>query len=265
MSINSAKLVYFSPTRTTKQIVENIARGIQIEATDHLDLTLPEASTKEYEEITGELAIIGVPVYGGRVPLDAVGRLKRLKAGGIPAVLVVVYGNRAFEDALIELRDLAVEAGFTPVAGGAFIGEHSFASESVPIANGRPDPEDLEKSAEFGSMILKKMGDMGTLGEQPPLQVPGNVPYKDRRPSGPISPASQAELCTTCETCASVCPTGAITVTDSVSTDGDACILCCACIKNCPSQARVMAKPIQQMADWLSTNCSERKEPEFFV
>ncbi|MCP4752126.1 MAG: 4Fe-4S dicluster domain-containing protein [Proteobacteria bacterium] len=89
---------------------------------------------------------------------------------------------------------------------------------------------------------------MGTLGEQPPLQVPGNVPYKDRRPSGPISPASQTELCTTCETCTSVCPTGAITVTDSVSTDGDACILCCACIKNCPSQARVMAKPIQQMA-----------------
>ena len=265
MNINSSKLIYFSPTKTTKKIVESIAQGIQVDMVDQLDLTAPETRTRKFEELHDELAIIGTPVYAGRVPIDAVHRLQRLKAKDTPAVIIVVYGNREYEDALLELKDLAIDAGFKPVAGGAFIGEHSFANETTPIANGRPDTEDLRKAKEFGKMIRKRMRDIHALDDVPPLQVPGNFPYKDRSKQAKISPISQETLCTTCETCAKVCPTAAITVNDTVVTDPNACILCCACVKNCPTQARVMEEPrIEQIAKWLSTNYSKRKEPEIY-
>jgi len=265
MNINSAKLIYFSPTKTTKKVVENIAQGIEVDTVHQLDLTMPETRTQEFEELHDELAIIGTPVYAGRVPIDAVHRLQRLKANGTPAVVIVLYGNREYEDALLELKDLAVEAGFKPVAGGAFIGEHSFANETTPIANGRPDTEDLRKAKEFGKMIRKRMRVIHALDDMPPLQVPGNFPYKERGKLSKASPITQKTLCTTCETCAKVCPTAAITVNDTVVTDPNACILCCACVKNCPTQARVMEEPrIEQIAKWLSTNYSKRKEPEIY-
>jgi len=159
MNINSAKLVYFSPTKTTKAIVEGIAQGMHVSAIEEIDLTPPEAATQQFEEMHDGLAVIGVPVYGGRVPLDAVSRLQRLKANETPAVFVVVYGNRAYEDALLELKDLVTCAGFRPFAGGAFIGEHSFANETTPIAIGRPNVADLKKATEFGKLIRKKMSD----------------------------------------------------------------------------------------------------------
>jgi hypothetical protein len=54
-----------------------------------------------------ELVLIGVPVYAGRVPLEAVAKLRRLRVDRVPAVIIVVYGNREIEDALLELKDLA--------------------------------------------------------------------------------------------------------------------------------------------------------------
>ena len=119
MKINTVKLIYFSPTRTTRKVLEGIARGIQAESIEHLDLTPPAAETCTPATIHVDLAIIGVPVYTGRVAQTAVNRFGRLKAAKIPAILVAVYGNRAYEDALMELKDLAEVAGFTPVAAGA--------------------------------------------------------------------------------------------------------------------------------------------------
>ena len=157
MNFNTIRLVYFSPTKTTQKILEGIAQGTAIGKVEQLDLTPPEAKTPGLDEMQDELVLLGVPVYSGRVPLEAVPRLQRLKANRTPAVIIVVYGNREFEDALLELKDLARESGFIPVAGGAFIGEHSFANDTTPIANGRPDPEDLLKAKEFGMKIQEKM------------------------------------------------------------------------------------------------------------
>jgi ferredoxin len=266
MNPNSAKLVYFSPTSTTRRVVESIAEGIQVNGVEQIDLTPPEARTRELEELHDELAVIGTPVYGGRIPIDAVHRLQRLRANDMPAVVVVVYGNREYEDALLELRDLAVEAGFRPVAGGAFIGEHSFANDNTPIAEGRPDAEDLKKAREFGKTIREKLKGVRASDDVPLVHVPGAAPYRERRNPPNISPVTQEMVCSTCETCATVCPTAAITVDDTVMTDTSACILCCACIKNCPTQARVVEDPrIRQAAEWLSANCRERKEPEMYV
>jgi ferredoxin len=230
MQINCVKLIYFSPTRTTRKILEGIAQGIQVDTVEHVDLTSPEARTQEFEELHDELAIIGAPVYGGRIPNDAVQRLLRLEAQDTPAVLVVVYGNRAYEDALLELTNLAKEAGFRPVAGGAFIGEHSYDNVldngPAPIADGRPDKEDLMKAMAFGQSIQKKVRDILVLDEISPLRFPGNYPYKERGYPPRITPVTQDVLCSKCEECVAACPTAAITMRDTVVTDLDAFIAC---------------------------------------
>ncbi|MFH0727332.1 MAG: 4Fe-4S binding protein [Pseudomonadota bacterium] len=267
MKINTAKLIYFSPTRTTRKILEGIARGIAVENIEHLDLTPPTAETGTLGIVEADLVIMGVPVYTGRVAKTAVNRLGRLQTGKkTPAVLVAVYGNRAFEDALMELKSIAEATGFAPVAAGAFIGEHSFADDTTPIACGRPDEKDLEEASAFGRLIRNKIKRMEGPGAFLPLQVPGNFPYRERTVLPAGSPMTREALCTLCGTCADGCPTGAITLGDSVLTDATACIYCCACVKNCPAKARVMAMPvINGIAAKLSKSCSERKIPEFFL
>jgi ferredoxin len=266
MNINSVKLIYFSPTKTTERIVEGISQGIRVDIVEQVDLTPPEDRTRKFEETRDELAIIGVPVYGGRIPTEAVRRLRHIKANDTPAVVIVVYGNREYEDALLELRDLAAELGFRPVAGGAFIGEHSYHSEATPIATRRPDARDLEKAKGFGELIHERMRKIRTLDEMPPLQVPGDFPYREWDPPSDISPVTEETLCKLCEICATVCPTAAITVRDRVMTDHDACILCGACVKKCPTGARVWEGLwIKRATKWLSANCRERKEPEMYM
>jgi hypothetical protein len=104
-----------------------------VDAAEQLDLTPPEARIPPFVEMQAELVVIGAPVYGGRIPIDAKFRLQRINAKNTPAVIVVMYGNREYEDALLELNDIVVETGFKPVAGGAFIGKHSFENDSIPI------------------------------------------------------------------------------------------------------------------------------------
>jgi ferredoxin len=265
MKTNTMKLVYFSPTGTTKKVLEGIARGVQAETVEHLDLTPPESRTRAIEEMRGELALVGAPVYGGRLPYDAAQRLRRLRGNDTPAVVVVVYGNREYEDALLELSDLVTEAGLIPIAGGAFIGEHSFDSEAMPIASGRPDAQDLEKAAEFGKAIREKIQGIGALDEIPPLKVPGDFPYKEWRKWPGVSPVTQEAICIRCAACIAACPTAAITMDGTLITDTRACIVCCACVRACPTGARVAEHPrIRQSQEWLSTNCRQRKEPETY-
>jgi ferredoxin len=267
MDPKSIALIYFSPTKTTQHILEAVAQGIPSPVITHHDLTTPETATQDLSEFANTLAIIGTPVYGGRIPLEAVRRLKRLRASNTPAVVVVVYGNRAYEDALLELRDLAITIGFTPIAGGAFIGEHAFSTETTPIAPGRPDPTDLQCAQAFGQAIHRKLQTISNLPEIVPVEVPGNHPYKERRARTTISALiTHEDDCTLCGTCARVCPVHAITVDTHVTTHGAACIHCCACVKACPSQARVVEHPrIKEIREWLYTNYSTRQEPETYL
>lgn len=266
MDINFAKLIYFSPTQTTKKIIEDIAHGVRFATVEHVDLTQPDASMPKLVEIRDELAIIGSPVYSGRLPAVAISRLRNLQGNGAPAVVVVVYGNRAYEDALLELRDIALEAGFKPIAAGAFIGEHSYSTNCTPIAVGRPDVEDLGKATAFGKMIREKMQNIRELDQTTSLHVPGNFPFKELRMLSDISPVTQEMLCTRCKRCHSVCPTAAINADDPTLTDKNLCIRCCACVKNCPAGTKTMEDPrIKEVAEQLSVNCSNRKEPETYL
>jgi ferredoxin len=266
MEVKQIKLIYFSATGTTQKVLESIAKGIAVEDVEHINLTLPEGAQQTIPPFSDELVVIGAPVYGGRLPVDAINRLKQLKANKTLAVLIVVYGNRDFEDALLELKNLTIELGFNPVAGGAFIGEHSFATKDVPIANGRPDSLDVQKAMDFGAIIKDKVTALQSPDAQMDLEIPGRFPYEaDGARSMAVSPVSKEDTCTICGTCASICPNTAISINGSVATKIELCIRCCACIKNCPTGARVMEDSMwKNIANWLNENRSTRKEPQLF-
>jgi ferredoxin len=268
MVINSVRLLYFSPTGTTRKVLEAISDGLGVDKPKHIDLTSPGTRTGRSRKIQGGLTIIGVPVYTGRVALEAVRGLQRFKAKDAPAVIVAVYGNREYEDALLELQHIATEAGFTPIAGAVFIGEHSFSTDGIPIAQGRPDASDLDRARSFGTMVQKKINNMESLCNVPPLTVPGNFPYRERGPTRDTSPETSDALCIRCGKCVEVCPVATITLKeDGVTTDKEKCTLCCACVKNCPTEARRLEDPLltQFIREKLSAMCSNRKEPEFYM
>jgi ferredoxin len=179
----------------------------------------------------------------------------------------VSYGNRAYEDALLELCDLATERGFMPVAGGAFVSEHSFSTLETPIAPGRPDTRDIQAARDFGRAVAVKLERLAGLETFPPLRVPGNRPYRESGLTSGVSPKTVTELCQGCGQCVTACPVAAIRLeAQGTSTDASRCIRCCACAKGCPSGARVLDDPrLLEIARRLAANCRERKEPETFL
>jgi ferredoxin len=266
--INSiVRLLYFSPTGTTRRILEAITEGLGEDKPKHIDLTSAGARTGRRIIIRGGLTIFGVPVYSGRVALEAVRGLQRFTGIDAQAVVVVVYGNREYEDALLELKNIVVEAGFTPIAGAVFIGEHSFSTKKIPIAHGRPDRSDLERARLFGTMVKRKLTKPGQTHGELPLNVPGNFPYRERGAARNISPETDDSICVRCEKCKEACPTAAITfIKNFVTTDTERCILCCGCVKSCPTGARRLDDlQLTQFARKLSITYSNRKEPEFYL
>mgnify|MGYP001528979956 CR=1 FL=1 len=179
MNIDEVQLITFSPTCTSKQVGEAIVHGTGISSVSKVDLTLEAAGKREVP--SHALAVITVPVYGGHVAPLALERMKELHADGAPAVVVVVYGNRAYEKALVELDAFVTKLGFKVIAGATFVGEHSYSSEKYPVASGRPDADDLEYAKLFGEKIRAKIAaaeDMQNL-----LYTIPNVPY-DEVPEG---------------------------------------------------------------------------------
>jgi hypothetical protein len=98
--------------------------------------------------------LVGAPVYAGRIPPAAAQRFLTLRGNDTPAIPVVVYGNRHYNDALLELADLLTSAGFVPVAGAAFIGEHPSPAQRRPSR-----PEGLTSGTASGPPSLAKRSD----------------------------------------------------------------------------------------------------------
>lgn len=259
MKINEAYVVYFSPTHTSQRVAKAIAREVEVSEVIPVDLTLEKPD--ETVLPASSLVVFAVPVYGGHVPPLAVERLKSLRGTSTPAVVVVVYGNRAYENALVELDKLVTSQGFKVIAGATFVGEHSYSTEAHPVAAGRPDAADLQYAADFGEKIGEKIEKAATSEELYGVDV-----RRIRRPKQPFLPlfrflrkviklrksgiplpqapsVEDENLCKHCGSCVRRCPTGAITAGDELHTDASKCIKCCACVKCCPHRARVYNTP----------------------
>lgn len=234
-------------------------RGLATDHSSETDLTY-EAPGKEIE-IQKSITVIAMPVYAGRIPEIALQRMERIRGNNSPAIPVVVYGNRDYDDALLELKDWCVAHGFTPIAGAAFIGEHSYSRPDRPIAAHRPDENDLQIALEFGKTVKTRLEKMPTLEDLPALSVKGNVPYKAKGPKTPQAPLTITELCTQCGFCLEICPVQAIHLEEEIVSDAETCIKCCACVKQCPNEARIFDTPY---TDMLYKNFSTPREPELF-
>lgn len=140
MTVKKVWAVYFSGTGTTKKTVDRIAHRLaEALGTDCevYDYTLPAARRQELTIPSGDVAVVGCPTYAGRVPNLLMPYLRDMVHGeGALAVPVVLFGNRNYDDALMELSQLLTADGFSCVAGGAFVGEHSF---SRTLGAGRGD------------------------------------------------------------------------------------------------------------------------------
>ena len=239
--------VYFSATDTTKKIVLTIAdeaaRLLGAEREDY-DFTLPGMRENGFAAGKDDLVIFGTPVYAGRVPNVMLKYLATIQGNGALAVPVVLFGNRNFDDGLIELRDILENTGFHTVAAAAFVGEHSF---SKTLAAGRPDADDMKEALAFAGKIAEKVKGLPE-GEVPaPVEVEG-VPHPYR---GYYQPRDRkgvsidirkvkslvSDACDDCKICADVCPMGSISH-ENVREYTGICIKCGACIKKCPKQAR---------------------------
>jgi len=267
MKIDSVKLAYFSPTGTSKAVVQGIARGFGPGAAEIFDITRPDGRTRPLRTSASDLLIIAVPVYMGRIPALLGDWLSAIEADDTPTVCVVVYGNRAYENALLELRDAVAAHGCVPVAGAAYIGEHSFATPDAPVALGRPDADDLSHAEAFGRQVRKKLDAVSRISDLPEVHLPGSYPYEGATKIWDVDFIEvSGVLCGQCGICAEVCPVGAVDPEDSAVIDKVKCITCCACIKACPENARTIKPgPVADAQKRLSTLFAEPKSPECFL
>ena len=247
-------VLLFSPTGGTAAAAEALCSGWD-GPWETVDLT--DRAAGFHRAFQPEDAVLAaVPSFGGRVPALAAERLSQMAGNGASAVLLCVYGNRAFEDTLVELEDTLTAAGFRCRAGVAAVAQHSIVPQ---IAAGRPDGADRAQLQAFGRQICSALAGAG----EGPVTLPGNRPYKER--GGGMVPQAGTD-CVHCGTCARRCPAGAIDPADPSKTDGSRCISCMRCMSICPKHARQLPAPmVAAVTQMLTQAAFGRRENELFL
>ena len=247
--------IIFSPTGGTQRVSEILCQGIGKESII-TDLCVKAADIQLPDIQEDDLAVIAMPVFAGRVPALAVERLRMVKPNSVKCVVVAVFGNRAYDDALLEMQDVASKIGFRVIAAVAAVAEHSIIRK---YGKGRPDADDEQMLSRFGADIMRKAErDDCTLP-----QVPGNRPYKK---GGKVPQPKGRRGCNRCGVCAKNCPTDAIPLSDPKTVDTAKCISCMKCVSVCPTGARSIGVIMNFLAtQGLKKVCATRKENELYI
>lgn len=246
--------IIFSPTGGTERAAAAITRNWPEVRT--IDLSDPHTDFSGVSFDPDSLVLVAMPSFGGVAPQLALDRLAQMQGNGARCALAAVYGNRAYEDTLLQMSDFAKQAGFSVLAAVSAVAEHSIIRE---YAAGRPNADDCAELAGFGDRILEKVRS-GDLSEP---ALPGKRPYKTS--SAGMFPKTNSH-CTACGLCAQKCPAGAIHPDDLRTTDTAKCISCMRCVSLCPAHARTLNPlMVPVVAAALKKACSVPKANELFL
>ena len=224
----SVYAIYFSPTRGTEKIVKILTETFG--AYKEIDLCKPKAEKNIAAFKAQDICFFGVPSYG----------------------------NRAYEDTLLELQEEVEKQGFVCAAAVAAIAEHTIMHQ---FATRRPDRKDKSELKAFGEKIRQKLHTAETYEK---LALPGSKPYRTYQ-GVPLKPKADKH-CTACGLCARVCPAGAIPGDNPKKTDKSKCISCMRCVQVCPQKARNISKLKVKLASAkMKKTCTERKANELFL
>lgn len=251
--------IYFSGKGTTKICAECIGAGLHLEEKSY-DWRKQPCETR-LEIPREDVLLFSMPVYGGFIPRMCAEMAVNLKGSQTPAIIAAVYGNRHYDDALLQMKDLLTAQGFWVIAAGAFLAEHSIFPAA---AAGRPDEKDRAAMAAFSAECSRMLSDLdqAQYGE---IQVPGKAGYDAQSFKGvPFQPDGD-KACNGCMACVDACPKKAIDSKHPCETDKELCISCGACISVCPTGARNYHGDAYQAAGaQFVERCSAYRSPEVY-
>lgn len=260
MKINNVYSVFFSPSGSTKKVADCISVKFNKEV-ESIDL-LKEPLNKKVQLCDSDLLIVSMPVFSGRIPKVCPDMLKKLCGNNSMAITIAVYGNRDYDDALLEMNDILKENGFKILSSAAIIGQHSIFTN---VATDRPDKDDIEIMNKFVDECKDKISDYKSVNEIIDINVKGNRPYKPTK-SLKFKPIVN-DNCTSCGLCAQVCPVNAIDKNNPKVTNEKLCFTCTACISICPFNARTLElnEGFADAKEGFYNRCGKRLESEFYI
>ena len=263
--------IHFSARGTTASYARAICTAIGLPTISSNWLRREER--REVDISHDDLLVFSMPVYGGFIPALCRDSAVLLQGHDTPAIIVAVYGNRHYDDALVQMRGLLEERGFTVVAGAAFVARHSIFPS---VAADRPDDDDLDEARSFARRALESIGRTGRLA------LPGREDHDSLVFKGSSFHPCGDDRCIRCMACAGICPTGAVDRADPRMSDicptgavdradprmsdTSACISCGACIDVCPVSSRGYHDEAYRAAEEaFAARCAERRGNEIFL
>ena len=178
--------LYYSPAGAAAAMTERLVRqiGAMLDECSPLDVIVEchDMLKEDSDSFTLDdetVAIIGMPVYIGKIPIPAARALQDIEGSGAMALTAVSYGGRTYGNALFELERVAEESGFKPVGAGAFMACYmavrGSSRMSAPLL-------DLEAIHDFGKAATEKIkrlsgSEIEELRIKPmPVEVNGRMP-----------------------------------------------------------------------------------------
>ncbi|MDD2960949.1 MAG: 4Fe-4S binding protein [Muribaculaceae bacterium] len=242
MEYKAVNLIYFSACGTTEKIINTVASNILIDTKKRFSLLNLDV-TNDILLPSDEIAIFAIPVYSGRVPQVVGNKIKHFKGSHTPAIIITVYGNRDFDDALIELNDIVSANNFYVISAAAFIARHSI----FPIVgNGRPNDNDISIIKDFAKNSYNFLLNPNFYSTTVPLNINGNHKYREIKKI-PLNPKT-SNRCNLCNLCVNQCPVQAIDANNPKKINKKLCISCAHCISICPMKAKRFGGLLYQIA-----------------